>query len=312
MRRGATGGMRLHAQVTSTNGLFPKALYALYAARNVVTFESLYGLRPPLGVYNVSLSAVLARFEKVVAELDSFERAFTPDGRLDNTSASLLEAMDHLLDSLFEHTEDCDKIIKSFFPKMDKLANGVLDGFRESIFPYRDHVARIANHIKHDQGRLRAIVFSGGNFCYPGYFVEGVVKEGVVGPTPKVHRTSNTAFSFNRDLRFHIAGLYFCGTHLAHTVNEVARVRPLKFDEPKESKERLERVLEKVAKLQQVVFPDEINLTPVQVKQRGTGFEIAMGGAVRGAKRMPSARIQILHYGDGVTKSFKAPYLGAG
>src|SRR5262245_18275161 len=100
-----------------------------------------------------------------------------------------------------EHMDDCANILKVFYPPSTRIStdktlfgSGLSKG-------YRIHIGKLVNHLKHNQGRLRSIIFFNNTDVFPGYFVEGVNAQGALGPADHIHEGGNTAFSFARDLR---------------------------------------------------------------------------------------------------------------
>jgi len=304
--------MWFQSRLSKKTGLFPKAVYALHAAKDVSTHHAIHGFRHPLGIYNVSLTYILTRFGKVLDELDRFSSTYHADKKkTDQLCSALLDTMDHLLDSLLEHMDDCESVIASFFPsKDDPKAKRVWREFKDGIHPYRDHIGRVVNFIKHQQGRLRIVVFSGRSFCYPGYFVEGVVDDGVLGPAPTIHKNSNTAFSFNRDLRFHLVSLYFVSAHLAQAVYEASKIQPQPIEKSEEESRQLLTTLKRVSQLPMFFYPDEISKQIPVVRILDDGVLIEFGGTSVQPQKVPEhSSVEVMYYGDGVSRSFKVPYV---
>lgn len=151
----------------------PRATSALEAAKDFPTFQSRLKLRHPLAVYNISISQVVGRFSATLKSYKRLSLPFSTSNEHEEMNTVFLDSLDALLDSLIEHVDDCNNVIRCFFesesnPKYKKTYSQ----FKSSIRPYRDHIGKVVNKIKHDQGRLRPVLFSwpGGNSY--GYFVE--------------------------------------------------------------------------------------------------------------------------------------------
>lgn len=309
----ATHHMRIFEQHTSPEAAVPKAARLLQQLNGVPTFESAYGARHPFGAYNVSLTGIARRLIAVVEALDHVQQqAQFLAGAKSIQNEQLLEAMDHLLDALMEHMDVCNGILRTFFaPADDKKFKIALSAFKASVEPYRKHIGTIDNYIKHNQGMLRSVHFRWPTGISFGYFVEGPVANGVLGPVALVHPGENTAFSFNRDLAYHLCNVFAVGAQLAHALHSVDRrlvvQTPLKIVDGRESD--WTRALRLTAALPAIYFPDEISkpIPRIHVSARKVFIEYP---ALRFKVSGPPAgsQISLAFEGDGVTRSFKMPY----
>jgi hypothetical protein len=261
----------------------------------------------------VSLLAVAKRILNV---LEVLSRTQQEASFLNNKNLSwevpLLEATDHMLDALMEHLDDCGGIIRSFFPSSeDKRFKKILAEYKKSVEPYRKHIGCIVNYIKHNQGRLRSVCFSWSGGSSIGYFVEGPISGGGLGPVAEIHPTENTAFSFHRNIPFHICNVFAVGARLAaalHSVNKCIVVADIPV-EAEAQKTDWAKALTLASDLPRMYFPDEINksIPFVQVKEKRTVIEYPSSKAkVHGPP--PGSRIGVSYHGDGVTSTFKMPY----
>ena len=64
---------------------------------------------------------------------------------------------------------------------------------------------------------------------FAGYFVTVGLLGGGIGPDPDIHPRI-TAFSFNRDLRFHLCHFLLTSAHLAQAVEGLSGVGPVEVD----------------------------------------------------------------------------------
>lgn len=295
----------------------PRAARVLSDLRGAQSYHANYSTRHPFGAYNVSLSSVARRGLQLAEVLKNVDRT-TMFLRTSNSKweSAVLEATDHFLDSLLEHLDDCKGVLRSFFPDTDSRDfKRVLAGFKAAVEPYRNHIGNIDNHLKHNQGRLRAISFQWpGNACL-GYFVEGVVAPDTVGPSPQVHPDSNSAFSFNRNIPFHISGVFFVGAALAtqlHVVDRRLTLLPAsKLDSA--APDDWTRLIEEVANLPDMYFPGEAKSGIPRIR-----WSARAGGSIEypsSRRRMPEppnpSRVTVSYHGDGATNSFKIPYSNA-
>lgn len=193
--------------------------------KNYLFHNKDYGLRHPLAIYNVSISSVLWRHEMLINCLEDIHRLKNNPLSDKVVVANLIAATDHYLDAVMEHIDDCVNVIKCLFPKNRKSERTKeCQSFLRGIRSFRDNVAKQVNLIKHNQSRIRLIAFYSDTYVIPGYFIEGVLPNGTIGPHPEIHECSNTAFSYSRVLRLFMCGLFYTSRYLAQVLQEhVAR-----------------------------------------------------------------------------------------
>lgn len=303
------------------SGIRPKAVGVLANLDGITLHNSKYGLRHPLGVYNISFGTVLKKINAVLGEVEDVREASAyRDPKKYDWDETLVSNLDHMLDAIMEHLDDCKNIICCFYEDCGaKPASKAIRQFNREIRAYRDHVAIIVNAIKHNQNRLRSMFFETFDEFVPGYYVEGVVSDGVVGPNPVIHEKGNVAISLNRDLPFHICNLYYVSSVLANTVVQLTGARPASSVDEKSNAAELSTVLRRVSVLPSIVFPDEAKKPYPHVKY--------VSDSAKGEERLllefpsnrlkprpvpPGSRVRLSYGGDGVTRTFKMPYFGEG
>ena len=303
------------------SGIQPKAVSVLANLDGITLHNSNYGLRHPLGIYNLSFGTVLKKMDSVLRELDEVRETYAyRDPKKYDWDETLVSNLDHMLDAIMEHLDDCKNIICCFFEDSStKSAKKAVRKFNSEIKSYRDHVAVIVNAIKHNQNRLRSMFFETFSDFVPGYYAEGLVVDGMVGPNPEIHEKGNVAISLNRDLPFHICNLYYVSAVLANTVVQLTGTKPLPSVEQRANSAELSAVLRRVSVLPRIVFPDEAKKPYPYVKY--------ISDSARGEERLllefpsnrlkpkpvpPGSRVRLSYGGDGVTRSFKMPYFGEG
>ena len=196
---------------------YPRATALLKICENVPLYHENHKQRHPYASYNVSLSSIANRTLAVIKELSELHRSRVFESPTNvNFEVPILEATDHMLDALMEHLDDCKNILESFFKDADsKDCKEILNQFKKAVHPYRDHIGKVVNFIKHNQGRLRIVVFHWPSNCAIGYYIEGPIPNVGLGPSPLIHPKSHTAFSFNYDLKFHVCCIYAISNCLA-------------------------------------------------------------------------------------------------
>lgn len=301
---------------SDTGGVAPRALSVLSSNFSGPMYHQEQGLRPPFGIYAVSIANVIAAFEDVLpllqqaheVDLRSKERAVGWDN-------DLLKAMQTLLYSLMEHFDDCESILKGFLEPGTKHSEvDEVKNYERGISKYREHIGKVVNHIKHKQGRLRSIALYGPDDFHLGYFVEGPDAEGSLGPAPHIHMNGATAFSYSRDLRLHFHGLYYISEQLSQSIGEIVG-----FDESSraiqlDSDSRYLDLGRRISQLPMVVFPNELNIEfpSISIDESEPQFfhlETSLKRRPRGLGDIRSPfQVVTFYQTDGVTRAYRMPY----
>ena len=228
--------------------------------------------------------------------------------------AALLERQSKLLYALAEHLDDCENVLRCFLGPGKKKDDETMRAYKKAVDGYRERVDKCVNQVKHNQGRLRSIAFVSAKAAHLGYFVEGADKEGRIGPVHRIHRGGNTAFSFSRDLRYHLWGVYMVSEHLAEAIESVTKDKEsapiaLKFDV-----DRIVRIAESVSQLPMVFFPQEVSQPVPTVRLEGqesgqTTLVLAMPDPDASVGSVPpGSRIILTYRGDGATTQYRLLY----
>jgi hypothetical protein len=280
-------------------------------------FYAEQGLRHPLGIYNQSLTKIGKRAVELLTKLArTIEDELAVLGAGQSHLDALLDANDHFLDALIEHVDDCKAVLKGVLGPEESYR--AISAFGKAIEPYRNHIGAIVNLIKHQQAAFSPVQFSWpGNICI-GYFVATVNDGLTVGPSRIIHRDGNSGFSFNRDIPFHLCGIFFVGEKLR---DQLVSSRPIlrslgsesAIGGEKSSEAPWTRALLMSSQLPRVFFPDEIRLSPPLISVDNNRVRVTYAPSpFKRAKPPPSgAKVSVSFSGDGVTKSFKMPYFGS-
>lgn len=297
----------------------PPAVFSLHRCDPSKLFHEVQMKRHPLAAYNVSIAAVAKRFGSVLNALEAlkFDRSTEMPIKAGEDS-TLLEATDHLLDSLMEHMEDCEKIIASFFEDPTQKTNKKkIEHYKRKVNPYRDFIGRIDNFIKHHQGRLRLITFYDAVSVFPGYYIEGLVAPGVIGPAPGIHPGGNSAFSYARDLRFHMVNVFGVSRYLSNFLEDLGVL--LTQDSlptpttPIQTDGTWADTLKRIASIAPVFYPDEVKKPLPSIIFTSDEVSIRFPNNATERNSFPGGtRVVSSIAGDGVTRSFKIPYFGDG
>jgi hypothetical protein len=306
-------------ETLATSAALPTASYVLHRCDPLKLFHESQKKRHPLAAYNISISAVIKRFDDMLENLEDMEFDHSADPPIKaGKDRVLLESTDHLLDSLMEHMEDCEKIIAAFFQDpAQKISKKKIELYKKNVGPYRDHIGKIDNYIKHHQGRLRSLAFYDSMNFFPGYYIEGLVEPGMVGPVPEIHPGGNSAFSYARDLRFHIVNVYGVSRHLFNFINDLGglldpNLLPVELS-PAISSANWVSTLRRIASLAPVCYPDEMRKPFPGVTFGEDNVKIRFPDNATERRSLSNGiRVTSSFEGDGVTRTFKLPYFGNG
>ncbi len=237
---------------------------------------------------------------------------------------SMITSYVEFLESMMAYLDDTFNILKTIFPittvkKKTKSSSEwvmfadrkLFTTYQKEYQSYRQDLAYIVNSIKHKHGRLRFIVFNAnGVGVIPGYFLE-TVRNGMVCPDRKIHRvyeTMETAFSFHRDIKFHIFNLYRISSGLTNILNLYLKNQRGSIFEIGPNEDSNIKMWKLVSELPATFFVDEY-IKPIPEVQLLDNNKIKLS---LGEKHLNSpitdGRISGDLGGDGVTNQFQLPY----
>lgn len=172
------------------------ALLILGRLSNEGAFHVSNKLRPPLGIYNVSISRIC---DKVVKLATRLEQLFNAAADLDEDLPAVLvsEIVDYVELAIYaaaEHVDDLDSIATYFFESTRyRNRHPAFKTLENAIKQHKKFIAAAANAIKHQQSRIRLVAteFSHGarSGLIHSYFIEAV-DEGVICASPLFHQAS--------------------------------------------------------------------------------------------------------------------------
>ncbi len=281
-------------------------------------------LRHPAAHYHLSLEKLTRAF---VTVLEGYERdtvRFHVPSKGDFDVKSLLNAQEHLLRCLQEHMDDCYLILKTLInPAITKSKSPFTDryveesklpgakAFMEATADYKASL-RVANKLKHNQGRLRgcAVYFDAGPFI--GYYLEEPDKAGVIGPSPEIHPDQG-AFSFARDLKWRFFLVYSLSENLVKAVQRALaglhRVA-LATSPPKQQSDDWNRLAAMIAKMPHAIFPKELKakVANVEVSRDHQELSIKFPDRMRIVYPFHSGKVVLSTICDGFSTQFKAVF----
>jgi hypothetical protein len=283
-----------------------------------------HNLRPPVGIYNLSMGRVLRAFTATLDELDLAASAPWTDKGVKFDPAKLLATQTELLEAMLSHIDDGYQILRACHPPQPGVEEPFADTwlakarhpsvafFKHSVEPYRTDIAAIVNKVKHEHGQLRCVAFTDGHIQTAGYYLEGVDADGVAIPDPRVH-PNDTAFSFDRDLRLHFVQLFEIGSALKGALTKALRLQKIRPSETtfKGRPDEFRAVAERVANLPQLVFPDEVAKPTPGVSISRNDDDVQLTVTYPSLSKLVAATTMQLNTFitlDGGTLSFRIPY----
>jgi len=334
--------MRIARSKNQDGTLTPSALNYFGNIPDSYYFINQHSRRAPLGIYNVSFEQLVADFSNLLDEYFKTREFINehvdklPSG--EGYYEGLLKAQKDLIHSLQAHVDDCYAILASLIDPTTlpvkvgktKLANirftdrwldligfPTLDKFKKSISEYRDnYLAHLVNGLKHRQNRLRGIFFYNANEVRLGYYLEEPDPDGVPGPSFQLHEDGNSAFSFARDILFNLYHVYYLSEMLVDAFSRALQhYHSFTLNHQKVSFENDKwlDVLRHTLRIQPQVFPHEIDKPyPYFSLSENDGDQslVVMYPVTLIPLKFPQGmRIFGIFKGDGVSKSFRLPYL---
>ncbi len=235
--------------------------------------------------------------------------------------SDLLKDQENLLRALQEHLDDCWLVLKTLIDPAtatrtplfaDKyVLENRLPGartFRDATADYKNTL-RIANKLKHQQGRLRGVALWVPNRPSLGYFLEAPGADGSIGPSPEVHPDQG-AFSFARDLTWHLFNVYAVSEKLVSAVDSALSAQGKSLSRKVMARDKeWERAISLAARLPIACFPKEVpkHIADFDCDEIGGVLSIEFPKNVRLAFPSP-IQTTCSTVGDGHSRQFKVPF----
>jgi hypothetical protein len=322
--------MKIVRSILEDGNLAPAAVNHLANIPETSLYHEKHGLRHPFSIYHVSLRTVAEAFEEAIQKYNHELGLYSEKGDV-KFYKSLLRAQKDLLYNLREHIDDCYSILKTLVnPKVvskkviftDKYLKAAkfkeLDSFNDSISYYKDnYISPLVNSLKHSHARLQGFYFHGSNEIRLGYYLEEMGKDTVIGPSTRVHKDGNSAFSFSRDLIFNLFSLYHISEQLVISVKRFLK-QTYNFDllpSKQNQYSDMKQVVESASIIEQKFFPDELlkpcALISVESDSKDSICTLAYPTSPRERSFQHGLRMACFMYPDSKSKKFKLPYTGS-
>ena len=290
----------------------------------------------PKTTYSRAIAKIVDAWLDVFPALDSLSAQMRFD-RPTDSAVTLEQRYVRLLHSLNEHFDACYAIIRCLNSPLTNKREwhehasrrqrpaGLKSFEEQAVHGYRKvRLGRIVNLLKHDHARLSLLSMRtsllGGSSLTLGYFVDGGLPSGAIGPAPGVHRGSNSAFSFNRDMLLNWWWLYRTSELLAQVIDLGTDAQPTEGAEANrnnaihdEANPKLMELCRRIAALRLDFMPDEVTqpFPVVQVPADASFMRITFPAGRRANPILGEPRFTQFLTVDSVGQSFKMPYFGA-
>jgi hypothetical protein len=319
--------MKKHLRLDVTDAsLYPGVVELLRHLPSSVLFHRKYSFRHPAAIYLLSLRQLAYDFTRVLDGYSALRSGAVPFNKLDE---QMSQSQRILIYSLREHLDDCQMILMCFvdpdsIPYQGRSPDEMLKsaGFKErkifwdGVHNYSNsYLMPLVNALKHSQGRLRTFVFENSpSDIRPGFYLEEMDENEVAQPSAQLHQ-SDSAFSYARDIRNNLALVFRAAESLKDAISTAMKrlsvATTSTTDGPGVQPSLWTDVCKRVASLDDGVFPQETKDSFIRFSQTAEGT-LQIRELDRDFKlSFPStAKCHAMTLGDGMTKSFRMPYLG--
>ena len=228
---------------------------------------------------------------------------------------SFIDDTYHIMKTFYPATEKLNEII--FADKwMQKAENKITKKYFNEIFKYKSAISAIVNKIKHNHARLNYVQITTKHGKIIGYFVEGLDNSESLGADTTIHKrymNADTAFSLNRDLKFHLVNFFYICDSLRESLEEIIKKKynveltyqnnsindsTFKFDTCK-----------RIQELPYLFFPDEMEKNIPVIKIIENSIEFSKNTDAPELLTYEELRVITQMTGDGITKAFRFPYM---
>jgi hypothetical protein len=314
--------MSIIRSIKKHGNLLPAAYNAINSIPDELVFSKLHNIRHPKSAYSTSIRLIADQWCIVMIAIEKLKSDYFWTESVDYQNAVVREHKKFLY-VLNEHFDACFSVLRSICAEENSKATsdaqylGALKpsgwkSFRSAIHAYReDHLGYLVNRMKHHQAELSPICFKSKSEFRPGYFLCDLLPEGIMGPNHKLHSGGHTAFSYARDMLFHLWWIYRIGELLEQTIIGMMDTRHgfvLKSNpKPDEAKKWVETI-QFCAAVKPEYFPDELTKPNVRVLLSNDSISLEYSNNVRGFPFLGDYSIANQFVVDGAYPTMKMPY----
>lgn len=247
----------------------PSAVNFLDQIPEYALFNTSQRLRHPDSIYKLSLGKISGAFCQVAEEYLSKTEEYRSSSSTSFQVDPLLKEQANFLRVLQEHLDELWMVLKTLVDPAYAIKHGEYNdryviesklpgakSFQQAIDDYK-RTLRIANKLKHQQCYLRGVAVWHPSSVHLGYCLEELDSQGVFGPSPDIHPDQG-AFSFARDLKWHLANIYLCSEKLVKAMTKALDSRGISVTAGKAASDKeWERVIALASKIPPAYFPKE-------------------------------------------------------
>lgn len=320
-------------RIIEKHGNFDTDLYNfLKLIPDNILFYKEHNLRHPLAIYHLSSSRVFEAFKKTYNEFKNLNAYYNQSFRNTKNIEKLSKNLTELLNSLMSFIDDGYHLMKCLYPIklvrkkiiyadkwLEQVDKKIIDDYKKKISIYKDKLSIIVNKIKHQHARIRFIEFKTKKGNILGYFIEGVGANGIICPDPEIHQkflNMDTAFSFNRELKYHLCYFYFIAKNIKDTLEDIIiknGLRTFKLIKAKETFNINKNILEiccKISSLPNLFFFDEYNkgIPEIKINSKRNNLEFIFPSQIYIDETFENFKITLLTKSNGVSKTYQLPY----
>lgn len=275
--------MKITRNLLSDGTYSPEAVNFLGQIPREALFYIPHQLRHPDSIYAFSLGKVGEAFSNVADAYLSKERECRGNNPTSLEMSDLLKYQENFLRAMQEHLDDCWLILKTLIDPASATKTPLFadryvienrlpgaKSFRDALTAYKSTL-RIANKLKHQQGRLRGVAIWLPSGAHLGYFLEEPDANGTIGPSLEIH-PDRGAISFARDLGWHLFNVYLCSQKLVSAVSNALEARGLDI-QPRvcANDKNWERVVSLAVRIPTAYFPKELPKNVASFHRGGSG-----------------------------------------
>lgn len=262
-------------------GYLPMALSRLKALDEEHVYGHEHQLSHPADIFLLTFRDAIDCINTLAKSVNSLTEIVEQGGGVnDDSLAAIRRQVFELLFYTGNFVEGCQSIIKSLFPRGNKQLVKAARAFKGNVEDYTSHASQLINKVKHQHRRPRIFTFKHGNKIIVGYYLEGLVSRGVLGPDPELHKSYHgvrTGFSLNRAIPYHLCNLYYvsaCLDSVIKTHGFAGTPSAVRIED-----EFVRKTLSEVERIPCMLLPDEMEkpLPVIACKSNGN-FKIEFPG----------------------------------
>lgn len=315
--------MEIVRTAAKDGSILPKALEVIRRVPEDSWTHGSQGILHPRTVYTRAFGKVAEAWGEVIPALSTLSAQLrfhqpAPDAK------HLEASYGNLLHALYEQVDACYAVMRCLAPPPEKTSVWHqaaaraqklpgLNAFEEQVIRgYRNiSLGPSVNLLKHNESRIRLIALRSKDTFTLGYFIDGPLPGGVIGPAASVHRDTNSAFSFNRDMLLHWWWLYRTSELLANVIELTIGDKLQAPSNGLEPSETWVELCRNIAAIPPDFMPDEADRPYPLVITPPTGGSIRLiFPAGRSANRLAKdAKLTALITIDEGGQQYKLPYV---